>query len=241
MLLFYTMAIVCCAALVVSFITFNPYLIAFTSLITVIFAVIFKGWDIIEALIFKHTNIVQVFDGFELSNGRLTATVRESGIYTSVSAAELRPASDSNMDREKLEKLIGSIGFPFRLSLYVRRFKADKLIEKLQVKRRMKEIELSRIRNQKSGRGLLKANRLKEEISYLNHELSRIKSGGVPLELRYYVVTASSSDMKYKAEEESLSNLKEVLSGLNAVLGTESIVLSGADLLAMIKFDYVMR
>jgi hypothetical protein len=205
------------------------------------FLILFKGWNMIEVLIFKHTNIIQMLDGFELSGSRQTASIRDGSAYTSISAAELRPTSDSEVDRDKLEKLIGTIGFPFRISTYVKRFKADKMIEKLQVKRKMKEIELSRIHNQKSGKGMLKASRLKEEISYLSHELSQIQNGGIPLEMRYYVVTASTASVKYKADEEALSNLKEVLSGLSSIFGAESSILSGTELMKLIKFDYVMR
>jgi hypothetical protein len=237
----YIIAGACCIAAIASIITFNPYLIAITPLLGILFLILFKGWNIIEALLFKHTHIIQMFDGFELSGSRLTAVAREGGIYTSVSAAELVPTSNSEIDRDKLERLIRNFGFPFRLSTYVKRFKTDKIIEKLQVRRKMKEIELSRIHNQKSGTGMLKAARLKEEISCLNHELSQIQGGGVPLEMRYYVVTASSANLKYKADEEALSNLKEVLSGLNAILGTESAILSGPELIKMIKFDYVMQ
>ncbi|MCL4389401.1 hypothetical protein M1397_02190 [Candidatus Marsarchaeota archaeon] len=220
--------------------TLNVYLIGFTALIAVALFVSYKLWDIIEAWIFKHSNIVQVFDGFQLSGSRTSAIAIRSGEYTAVSAVKINSVGAMGVNKDNIEKMISRIGYPFKLVLYVKNFNTNKLLERLQTRKKFKEIELSRIGNRKTGRGMIRSNAIKEEIAYLDNEISQIGGGGIPLELSYYLIVAGHSESKYKAEELSSASLRGVTSEFDATFGSRSSQVTGNELLELMKFDSLM-
>jgi len=198
---------------------------------------IYKMWYLIEAKIIEKTNLVQLFNGFELDGSRSAIISRVANGYTSTSAARVDSLGSVAVDRERVERLIEHLNSPFKLVLQVERFDASKLLERLETKRSIKEIELSRVHGPSSGKGLITSNRLKSEISHLEQEIAGIKGGGMPLKLSYYMMTCATAQSRYKAEELSRMQLGELVSEFDATFGTKSSVLSSDSLLKLMKFD----
>ena len=228
---------VCVATLGLSVATLNVYLISATSIAALISFVPHKAWGVIEAKIFEKSNLVQLFGGFELSGGRYAIIAKSGERYTATSVARINTLGDVGIDSNKIENLIAHVNAPFKLVLHVEKLNVTRLVEKMETKRGMKEIELARIPNPGSGKGLVTANRLKSEIAYLEHEVAGIAGGGIPLKLAYYIMTSASSEGRYKAEEESKLQLRELISEFDATFGTKSSFLSGEELIKAMRFD----
>src|SRR5208283_30349 len=89
------------AAVIAGAVTLNPYLIAFASAMSLACFVSYKLWDLIEARIFEKTNLVQLFNGFEVSGSRLSAITKYGNLHLSTSAAKIESLGDIQVDREK--------------------------------------------------------------------------------------------------------------------------------------------
>lgn len=227
----------CVVALALSVATLNQYLIAGVATIALAMLLIHKTWNIIEAKVFEKTNLVQLFNGFELSGSRTAILARANNRYTATAAARVTTLGHVEVDRDKVENLVGHVNAPFKLVLQVERLDTSRLLERMQTKRGMKEIALSRIEKPGSGKGLLASGKLHGEIAHLEHEIESIRGGGVPLKLAYYVMTSAGSESRYRAEEEAKLQIRELVSEFDAAFGTKSSILSGEDVLKMMRFD----
>ena len=236
----YVFIAVCVAALGLSVATLNVYLISATSAAALISFVLYKAWSVIEAKIFENSNLVQLFGGFELSGGRQAIIAKSGDMYTATSVARVDAVGDVEMDTGKIESLIARINAPFKLVLHVEKLNVSRLVGKMETRKGMKEIELARIPSPGSGKGLVAANRLKSEIAYLEHEIAGIAGGGIPLKLAYHIMTSASSEGRYKAEEESKMQLRELVSEFDATFRTKSTFLSGEELVKAMRFDSVI-
>lgn len=236
----YVFISICIAAFGLSVVTLNVYLISATSVAALISFVIYKTWGVIEAKIFEKSNLVQLFGGFELSGGRYAMIAKRGGNYTATSVARINTLGDVGIDSNKVENLIAHVNAPFKLVLHVEKLNVSRIVEKMETKKGMREIDLARITNPGSGKGLVAASRLKSEIAYLEHEITGIAGGGIPLKLAYYIMTSAISEGRYKAEEESKLQLRELVSEFDATFGTKSSFLSGEELIKAMRFDSVI-
>ncbi|MCL4379449.1 MAG: hypothetical protein M1160_02265 [Candidatus Marsarchaeota archaeon] len=233
----YILITACFVALALGAATLNPYVVSLAAALSLSALVLHKMWGIIEARIFERTNLVQVFSGFELSGNRSVIISRSAKRYTATSAARVVSLGTTVIDREKIENMIAHTNFPFKLVMHVERVGVARLLERLQTRKGLKEIELSRIEDPGSGKGLVSANRLKSEISLLEHEIEGINGGGMPLRLAYYAMTSAVSESRHKAEEEALVQIRSLSSEFDATFGTRSSLLSGEEMVRMMRFD----
>lgn len=225
------------AAAVAAIFTINGYLIAFASGLALACLASYLLWDIIEAKIFERTNMVHLFDGFELDGSRLSAIYRHKNGYVSTTAARVETLGGVGADRDKIERLIANVKAPFKLVLHVKMADAGKLLENLHTRKAMLEISLSRINSNGSGKATLKASRIRSEVSRIESEIKEMSGGSVPVEILYYIVTSAFADSRFKAEEMSRGQLRELIAGFDATFGTKSSQVSGIDLIRLMKFD----
>ncbi len=233
----HALVVACFVAMALGAATLNPYVVSFAAAVSLSALIVHKMWGIIEARIFEGTNLVQVFGGFEISGNRSAIISRAANRYTATSAARVVSLGSTTIDRDKIENMIAHTNFPFKLVMHVERVGVARLLERLQTKKGMREIELSRIERPGSGRGLVAANRLKNEISLLEHEIEGIKSGGMPLRLAYYIMTSAVSESRHRAEEEALMQIRGLSSEFDAAFGAKSSLLSGEEMVKMMRFD----
>ena len=233
--LFYLLLALSALTLVASIATLNPFLVAATALLLLSAVSVFKLWYIIDSLIFKHTNLIEVFNGYELSGDRSCAILRKGGMISATTAAAFTVGKGAAPDGAQMENLIANFSHPFKFIMQVERLNTDKVSDDLRTKRSRKEIELSRI-DQKQ-QNLPRINQIKREIEQLEHDISVISSGNAPLRLAYYAVTCAVSDTSYDAEEQAKSRIRELSSQFDGLLKSKSMVLKGPDLLDLLKLD----
>lgn len=237
--IFYLLVSLAITIEIISALTLNAVLIAVASLLVLLSIVTHKLWYVLESLLFRHTNLVQVFGRFMLSGDRSSAIRRDSGIVSATTAAMLAIGTKSEIDRKKVENILAHINYPFKFVMQAERLDIAKLLDKLQTKRSMREIELSRI-DHSSQRHLPAVNKIKRELEVLGHDIENISAGEVPLRLAYYIMTTAVSESRFDAEERAKSQIRELASQFDALLSSNSRLLQGNDLLQILELDSSM-
>ncbi len=235
------LVIISVITLILGIITFNVYLIAITATVTFSTFVFYKLWDLIEAKIFEKTNFIQLFNGFQLGGNRSVAIARHGNAHTATACARVDALGTTDVDRVKIENLIARVNQPFKLVLHVEKVDLSHLLNRMETKKNMKEIELSRVNSVSKGKGLILANRLRSEITYLEHEMDGIRGGGIPLKLAYYIMTSATGENRYSIEEGVKLQLRELTAEFDATFGTKSSLVSGEELINMMRFDSVVH
>ncbi len=222
-----------------SILTFNAVLIALASIMLFSSVVVHKLWFVIDAFIFRHTNLIEVFGRFELSGDRSSAVRKESGTVSATAVAALEVGTRSEVDRNKIENILAHINYPFKFVMQAERLNIDKLLDRLQTKRSTREIELSRM-DHSSQRHLPAINKIRRELEVLGHDIENISAGEVPLKLAYYIMTTAVSESRFDAEERAKSQIRELSSQFDALLSSKSRMLQGNELLRILELDSSM-
>jgi hypothetical protein len=222
------------AALVASIITLNPYLILISGLLSASSAFLVKGWDIVESMIFRKTNVVQLFDGYEIGGSRETAVRLFEGHYIATAASSLSIGKIVTVDQKAIENIIAHLDFPFRFVLQAERVDVGKLVDSLKTKRGMREIELSRTSGDKDSR---KATAIRREIEQIESDIREIGSSGIPIRAAHYLLTSGSDENRSAAETKALSQISSLSAEFDAALCSRSRILSGGELVSLLKAD----
>ncbi|MCL5099813.1 MAG: hypothetical protein M1158_01685 [Candidatus Marsarchaeota archaeon] len=226
------------AALALGAITLDIALIACASIAAMASLLVLKLWPVIESLVIKRTNMIQLLGEFELSGDRESATAIIDSGYSATGAAKVIGAPEAELGRERLEAIVARTGAPFRFVVQVEKFDPKGFVEKMETRRRMREIELSKVTERNSGMGLVKTRRLKNEISMIEHELEAI-GAGLPLRLSAYVATSAAMPTKRAAEDSARAQIRALAAELGA-LGVECSVVTGNELIRLLRFDAVV-
>lgn len=228
---------ICLILAVLSVFTLDVYVIAFSSVLALIAVLIYKAWPLIEPLIIRRTNIIQLLEGLELSGDRSVAIRKVHGGFSATASALLIVQKSNIIAGDKVENIIAHTSAPFKYTLYAQRIELAKLLDKLQTSKGIKEIQLARIADTSKGRSALRANQLKKEIEQLEHDITSIGSGAVPIRVAYYLSTSAFSDKRFEAEARSKAQIKQLASEFDALLGSSSKTLTGDELIAVLRLD----
>ena len=201
---------------------------------------LYRSWYIMDAVVFRHTNLIKVMGQHQLSKSGWVITRRDGSSYSATAIASISNIKNADLSREAIENIISHTTDPFKYSLVINRVDTGKMLEKLQTVRTRKEIELSRIENRNTGRGQVKADRLKREIEQLGHDISSISVESAPLKLAYYVSTTAVSGNLYAAEERAKAIIAKLSSEFAGALNAEYVILGGQELLSAMEADYYM-
>jgi hypothetical protein len=216
--------------------TLNALLVA-ASLITIFaIALLYRLWYIIEAAIFKQTQVVELFGGYELSGAREAAVRKCNGSFSATAVALLATDAKQGADLERLESIIRQTRAPFKFVLQVERLGAKKLIDAIQTKMSMKRLEMSKLSASSDKRNIAKLDVLKKETVELEKEIATI-SASAPMRLRQYIMTSALSENKFTASERALTQIRELSSRFGALLGAEPTPLSGTELATVLELD----
>jgi hypothetical protein len=238
---FYAIVIVLAILSIASILTLNLALIIAALLISALLVAFYKLYYIIESVIFKRTNLIQVIDGCELSGDRTTTIRRVRDGICATAAALLENGSNSAVEKDKIENIVANSHCTFKFVMQVERVDVHKLLDRLQTKRSMIEIEISKLDEHPGRNNIAKINSLKRKADQISHEIEKVTSGSTPLKVAQYIITSSISESKTIAQERARSQIRELASEFGALIGTKSEILSGDDLLTMLKFDSVIR
>ena len=223
-------------ALVLSIITLNSYAIAIASVSLLLVLSLYKLWYLIEPLIIKKTNIIQIIGGYELSGSRNSAVRSTAKGFCATAAAALEPPK-TDVERDRIEEVISRTNAPFKFILQLERLNSKRISERLQTKRAMKEIALSKISDGESIRNAQKIRTLKREIEQLEQDINAISSGSSPVRLAQYILCSAYAESKYLAEEKARSQLKDISGQFGALIGSQPRLLEGNELLNLLAPD----
>ncbi len=230
----YVIIAIAVVASLASILSLNLYLTILSISVSLSLFFLYKLWDIFESLIIKKTGVVQIIGDYELEADRVSAIRKKGLLFSAVSAAALRSFPTKEINRENIERIISSSNSPFRFVVQVERLNTGKITDDLKTRRRMKELELSKTRAKK---GTDSSKVVEREIELIESEIKSIGTGAVPLKTNIYLMTFASSESRFAAQERALSQIKEISGEFSAVLGAGFEVLSGTDLISVIKSD----
>ena len=232
---FYAITAILALFAIASIATLNVIVIATGFIVSAMLIAFYKLHYIIEAVIFRRTNLIEVVGNCELGGERTVAIRKLNGRYFATAAALLKNRISSGIDREKVESIIANSKCAFRFVMQVEHVDINKLLDRLHTARTMTEIELGRIGT--GNDSSQKAASLKRKIEQLGHEIDSIGSSGAPLKVSQYIITGAVSESRQHAQELAKSQIRELSSEFGALLGSESEPLSGNDLLELMEFD----
>ena len=221
--------------LAVSIATFNPYLMAMGIAAVLLISITYKLWYLLEPVLIRKTNIVEIIGGYELSGTRSTAVRKVGNRFYATAAAELNP-SKAEIDGKRIEEIISRSNTPFKFILQLERLNSKKMTENLQTKRGMKEIALSKLSSGSTG-NTQKVNLLKREIEQLDRDIHSISSGSCPVRLIQYILSSSHAESRYVAEEKARSQVREMAGQFGSLIDAQPRVLEGAELLELLSID----
>ena len=191
---------------------------------------------LVDAVIFRRSNLIQVVDSCELSGERSTAIRRLDGKYCATAAALLKTGTTEKVEREKIERLVANSHCQFRFVMQVESVNIEKLLDRLNTRMSMDEIALGRLCGRNEKANTVKINRLKRELEHINGEIEKI-SAAAPLRVSQYLMTSAVSDNRFAAQERAKSQIRELGGEFGALLNSKVEILSGNDLLEVLKFD----
>ncbi len=207
-----------------SLVSLNPYLLAFTTVVIFASVVYMHSASMINTILMKRFGLPYAHAGYSLSDDGRSVTKKDAGVYTATCAAMLNVKK--NTDTRGIGNVIGSIRVPFEFKVALEPVETKGIVEGLETRRRIKEIELSRL----DSKDYTKANAIKRGIEAIEEELNAIKGGGKPIQMVITVKTSASSaslaDAEIKAHEQ-IDSLASAFSTMNLAFE----VLSGEKLL----------
>lgn len=221
---------------VASLLSLNVILIALSLSSLLVLIVMHKLWYIIESVIFRHTSIIQVIGTQQLSGDRTAATREVKGGVVATAVALLEGDAKECVDREKIEGIIMHANYPFKFVLNVEKVNTNRLLDRLQTKRSMKEIELAKVSKNGREANSAKAGLLRREIEQIECDIKSMSSG-MPVKLARYIATSAKSESGFAAEEHAKSQIRELASEFGALLNSNPQILTGNELLDVLEID----
>jgi hypothetical protein len=234
----YVIAALISATLIAGIAGANIYIISTAALLLISLFVLHYFKDYVDAFVFRHSNFIQLVGGYELGGERGTAVRKVGGKYIATACIAIEAGTESEgIDRDRMEGIIARASYPFKFTIAVERLDVDKMLDALQTKRSMKEIELSRIKNTKHGRGFERAMRVRRELEVIDHDIKSVSGGAVPMRVAYYAMVSATSERRFIAENEAKARAKALAGMLDGALGSRSTIVQGNRLAQVLAFD----
>ncbi|MEM3827477.1 MAG: hypothetical protein QXR58_02665 [Candidatus Micrarchaeaceae archaeon] len=197
--------------------------------------------EYIDAFIFRHSGAMQLIGEYELRGEREAAVLKVGKRYVATACVIIEAGQEQDgIGKEKIENAIARISYPFKLTLAVERFNTERILDRLQTKRSMKEKELSRVESAGHGRGLAKSMSIRRELESIDHDLKSIIGGAVPMKIRYYAMVSTADERRFAAEEGAVARAKSLASVLGGMFGAGASVARGNELVQLLKFDSIL-
>jgi hypothetical protein len=225
---FYSLA---AAMFVASIFSLSLYFLAFAIALLFAAAFFFSSGHLVNNLLLKRIGAIDFYEGFRLSK-RLCAVTRKNGnSYLAISAALLWKDGEKKETSDVLESLVSNVSFPFEFCLGIRAVDKRKVLEGLETKRRMKEIEITRSDISKYDR----ISKLKRELSAIEGEIRGFRERR-PLVVEARLRTFWLGQNEMEAARESEKNIEQLSGTFSSMLGFEYEILKGENLLEEVTF-----
>lgn len=227
---FYAAAV---AMFVASVLSFNAYLLALALVLLSLAALSYSSGHLLNNFILGSKGAATgLYGGFSVRE-RLSSAVRKNGDnYLSISSALLCKNGSEETACETVETLVSNVNFPFEFTLGIASIDKNRLLEGLETKRRLKEIEISRIDPKKCDR----LNLLKRELNLIEEEINAIRANK-PLAIMARIRTFCLSRSELEAARESERNIDQLTGMFSSMLGFDCEILKGEDLLKEVSYQ----
>lgn len=209
----------------------NAYLVALATMLLAAAALYFRSGHIINNFLMKKGRVVEVYNNYRIGENLASAVKRVGNTYFGVACAALRSGSEEQKG-EVLESIVYNTSFPFEFSLGLRGVDRERMLDSLEERRRLKEIEITR----SDSRKLEKLNALRRELNIIENEIRSVREQKM-LALSMRLKTFSSSSDEFEAGREAYRNIEQLASSFSSSLGMECEILNGERLLSELSLE----
>ncbi len=230
----YAILAISAATAVASLLSLNVYLILFSLSSSLALFFLYKLWDVFENLIIRKTGVIQLVGDYQFEGERVSAIRKTGGSFNALCAAVLKDLPSKEINRENIERIVSSTNSPFRFVIQVERLNTGKIFDDLRTRRKMKEIQLSKIENRNDKNP---SKSVERELELIEDELKVISSGSIPLKTSIYLMSFAKSESKFVAEEKALSQVNALAGEFSAVLGAGFEIVNGSALISILRSD----
>jgi hypothetical protein len=226
-LLFYIIYITSVIFLLITFISGSFYLIIISSGLLLLSLIYLHSGHIVNNYLIKKSKIIEISNNYTLSSSLNSVFKRKGTQYVGISMAEIKQYGQSNISSESMKSLIEAIHEPFEFSIYFYELDKEKLLEPLETKKKMKEISLTKINENKQD----KINLIKREIEILNSEIENIRSSPKSFDVSILIKSFSISNSEGEAVTQSFKTIQRIADTFSASLKLEYEIIRGEKLL----------
>ncbi len=219
--------------IIIAALTLNLALIALASISILVSFFTIRFWDYINAFIIKHSNFIELFNGYELDLDSSITVSSFNGIYNAISLGYFKFEDSAEFDRDKIESIIKSNSVPFRFVINIERVNQNRILNDLKTKKHIKEIELANLSGNKD---LAKASIIRHKIDVISQDIEDI-SAGTSFKLVYYLIAYGSSENKFRAETVARENLEKIAASFSSAFKCTVENLNGSELINFLKFE----
>ena len=206
---------------------FGSALLAFLAMVVALLSIIYlHTGKLINNLLIKNSRVIVLSNGYELSNNLYSAVKKGNSFYESISIAILIVNSQISNNGLAFEQLLDKLKVPFEYSIELKELNKKRILEELETKLHMKEIQLA---NEKPNSKEL--GRLKREIGIIESEINAINSGGNPFNVEFKIKCRAASTSLIEATSVSQRNVELVANLFATSLNVGYRLLKGEELL----------
>ncbi|MGC8671651.1 MAG: hypothetical protein ACP5TJ_02045 [Candidatus Micrarchaeia archaeon] len=153
---------------------------------------------------------------------------RKENAYVAIAAAELR--AEKQIDQSTIASILNRLSFDFDYVVSIRQLDSKKFTEGLELRKRLKEIEIEKCNRKNYNR----LNELRQQLDMIESEIAKI-SGSKPLSAKILLKTFAENASPYIAAKEACTNMETIASSFSSEAGFSYTVLKGEDLLLAVE------
>lgn len=216
---------------IASLISGNAYFAVLSAILLLLSAVYFNSGHIVNNFLIKHNMVIETYNGYRLSEGLSAAVKRIGNEYFAVSCSVITNPSEGH-DGEHIAALIRNADCPFEFSIGLKSVDSGRLLDKLEERRRLKEIQIARGDQKKYD----KVNELRRELALIESEMRSVRDGKM-LAIAVRLKTFGRSVSEFEAAREAAKNAERIASAFSNALGFEHEILKGEKLLELLEIE----
>mgnify|MGYP001626354892 CR=1 FL=1 len=162
--------------------------------------------------------------GLALSADAKAVIKRKENTY----AAELR--AEKQVEQSSIAGILNRLSFDFDYVVSIRQLDSKKFIEGLELRKRLKEIEIEKCNRKNYNR----LNELRQQLDMIESEIAKV-SGSKPVSAKILLKTFAENSAPYIAAKEACTNIETIASSFSSEAGFSYNVLKGEDLLSAVE------
>lgn len=221
----------CVIFLAVAIVLYNIFAFILACILLLLSGAFFASGHIINNLLVKHSKVIEVYNGYTLSEDLAGVRKRVGNRYYGVSVAILKLRKDSKSKEGELIAVLENVKAPFQFSIEAKQIEKREILEALETKQKVKEIAISRMEE----RAYSKANEAKRELGVIENEINSIRESGKAFEMLMKIRATSFSTSEAEATRASARNLEQVANAFAVSLNLDYEILKGEALLSEIE------